>query len=89
MCARAVWVRRGHPGCSAGFGLPIEEYHDVFLVPPKDDPRDIVPRVIDEFKGLGFKVTVVDSAKPMEASQGTGFLISDSGHVLTCRTSRS
>ena len=61
----------------------MKEYHDVYLLAPKDDPRDVVPRVVDEFKALGLQVTLVDPAKSLD-SQGTGFLISDSGYVLTC-----
>ena len=63
---------------------PIKNYHDVYLIPPKEDPRNIVPRVAHEFESLGFNVKIADPFKPLEGQQGTGFLISASGHVLTC-----
>jgi S1-C subfamily serine protease len=60
------------------------DYKEVYFIPPKEDPRHIVPRVVDEFKGLGFNVTVVDPEKPIEGAQGTGFVITNDGQVLTC-----
>jgi serine protease Do len=62
----------------------IQEYQDLYFIPPAKDPRNVVPRVVDEFKAMGFNVTVVDSKKLIEGGQGTGFVISAKGHVLTC-----
>jgi serine protease Do len=58
-------------------------YREVLLIPPKDDPRHIVPRVASDIEALGFHVRVLDPAKPLEASQGTGFVIG-AGWLLTC-----
>ena len=63
-----------------GFG----SYKEILFIPPKDDHRNVVPRAVSELQGLGFKVTVVDSAKGLEISQGTGFLIGSDGYILTC-----
>lgn len=64
--------------------VEIKEYRELYFIPPQKDPRNIVPRAIDEFKAMGFNVKVVDPEKPIEGGQGTGFVISSSGHVLTC-----
>jgi S1-C subfamily serine protease len=64
--------------------VKIQEYGDLYLIPPPKDPRDVIPKVIDEFKAMGFNVTIVDPKKPLEGAQGTGFVISAKGHVLTC-----
>ncbi len=64
-----------------GFG----SYKEILFIPPKDDHRNVVPRAVSELQSLGFKVTVVDSAKGLwSASQGTGFLIGSDGYILTC-----
>jgi len=62
----------------------IKEYQELYLVPPLKDPRNVVPRVVNEFKAIGFNVKVVDPQKPIEGGQGTGFIISSNGHVMTC-----
>lgn len=59
-------------------------YTEVLLIPPKEDPRQLVPRVADELRALGFGVSVVDPGKPVEGSQGTGFVIGAEGWLLTC-----
>jgi len=64
--------------------VKIQDYGDLYLIPPQKDPRDVLPKVIDEFKAMGFNVTVMDPKKPLEGAQGTGFVISAKGHVLTC-----
>lgn len=60
------------------------EYKEVLLIPPKEDPRDVVPKVVAGLEQMGLKVQVVDPDKPLEASQGTGFFIGASGQILTC-----
>ena len=61
-----------------------KSYHEVLLIPPKDDPRHVVPRVASEIEHLGFRVRVLDPSKPLEAAQGTGFVIGAAGWLLTC-----
>jgi len=60
------------------------DYKEVLFVAPKEDPRNVVPRARAELESMGFKVQVVGSDAPLEASQGTGFAISKSGYLLTC-----
>jgi len=62
----------------------IQKYSDVYLIAPKEDPRNVVPKVVEQFKAMGLNVKVVDGSKPLEGAQGTGFLITDAGHILTC-----
>ncbi len=64
---------------------PIQNYTtDLYLIPPPKDPRNIVPAVVREFEAMGFKVSLMPLDKPGVGSQGTGFVISSEGHILTC-----
>ena len=60
------------------------DYKQVLFIPPKEDPRQVTPRAVKELETMGFKVRVMDPDKPLEAAQGTGFLITAQGHLLTC-----
>jgi S1-C subfamily serine protease len=59
-------------------------YREVLFLPPKADPRKLVPRVVGEIEQMGFKVTLLDPNKPVEPAQGTGFVIGADGWLLTC-----
>ena len=59
-------------------------YKEVLFLPPKEDPRAVVPRVVAEIERMGFKVRVLPPDKPVDAPQGTGFVIGDAGWLLTC-----
>jgi hypothetical protein len=59
-------------------------YKEVLLFPPKEDPRTIVPRVVSEISAMGFLVRLMDPSKPIEAPQGTGFVVGSAGWLLTC-----
>ncbi|MEM8867666.1 MAG: serine protease, partial [Verrucomicrobiota bacterium] len=61
------------------------EYGEVYFLSPKEDPRDITPRVIGEFRSMGYNVTEMDRERPLEGVQGTGFFVSEYGHILTCQ----
>lgn len=61
-----------------------KEYKEILFVPPPKDPRAVVSRTTEELERMGFKVRVVDPKQPLEAAQGTGFLIGAEGFVLTC-----
>jgi S1-C subfamily serine protease len=64
---------------------PIRDYTtDLYLIAPQQDPRSVVPMVVREFEAMGFKVSLMTPDKPVAGSQGTGFLISANGHILTC-----
>ena len=62
----------------------MNKYGEVYLIPPTEDPRKVVPQVVDGFKKMGLVVRVVDNPENIPGSQGTGFLITDKGHILTC-----
>lgn len=62
----------------------LAKYSEVMLGISPDDPRNVTPRAIKEFEALGLKVTTFPADKPFEGPQGTGFLVTEEGHVLTC-----
>ncbi|MHB8881177.1 MAG: S1 family peptidase [Thermodesulfovibrionales bacterium] len=64
--------------------MKTQDYGELYFLKPAKDPRNVVPQVIEEFKSMGFNVKEVEQEKPIEGAQGTGFLISDEGHILTC-----
>ena len=64
--------------------VKIQEYGDLYFLSLAKDPRGVEPKAIAEFKSMGFNVKVIDPNKPIEGAQGTGFVISPNGHVLTC-----
>lgn len=64
--------------------IKTQDYGELYFIKPEKDPRNIVPKVIEEFKNMGFNVRTVDSDKPIEGVQGTGFLISNENYILTC-----
>jgi serine protease Do len=57
---------------------------DLYLIAPAEDPQEIVPVIVREFEKLGFKVALMSRDRLGSGSQGTGFVISPSGHVITC-----
>jgi serine protease Do len=61
-----------------------KSYTEVLFVPPPADPRNLVPRMVKEFEAMGYKTTLVTKDKPIDTPQGTAFVISPQGHVLTC-----
>jgi serine protease Do len=61
----------------------LEKYRKVYLVPSRGDPRSITPRILGRLREAGFEATLVSSNTPV-ASQGTGFIITPEGHILTC-----
>jgi serine protease Do len=65
-------------------GGPLEGYKKVYLLAGKDDPRDVSPRVASRLREIGFHVTLVNPDGPPVDEQGSGFIISPEGHVLTC-----
>ncbi len=63
---------------------PNGEYRQIYFIQPEKDPRNLVPRVVQEFETLGFDVKLVNPNEPIEGAQGTGFFVSDEYHILTC-----
>ena len=64
--------------------VPDKNYQEIFLIPPKEDPREIAPKVVNRLEKLGFTVHVADPEKPLKSQQGSGFVVSREGHILTC-----
>jgi serine protease Do len=62
---------------------PLQLYSKVYLLVPDPDPRNLTPRIVSRLQSLGFEVVVKKRGEPLE-SQGTGFIISREGHMLTC-----
>jgi S1-C subfamily serine protease len=83
-CAASTQLMTNPKASDAVKAKSFKSYKEVLLLPPKEDPRSMVPRVAAEIKSMGFKVRVLDPGKSLEASQGTGFVIGKEGWLLTC-----
>lgn len=59
-------------------------YTEAVLLAPQDDARAVTPRLAQALGALGLRVRVVEDGGPVDLGEGSGFLISDAGHVLTC-----
>jgi len=62
----------------------LEKYSKVYLIPSRGDPRNVTPRVLARLKQTGFDVTEVTSDTATIGDQGSGFVVSSGGYVLTC-----
>jgi hypothetical protein len=65
-------------------GAELTKYRRVYLIPSNGDPRKVTPRVLARLKQTGFTVSEINSNNPTIADQGSGFVITPEGHVLTC-----
>lgn len=61
-----------------------KSYGEVYFLSSTEDPRNLNWRLITEIASMGFNVKEMNREKPMEGLQGTGFFISNKGHILTC-----
>src|SRR5438093_6750213 len=63
----------------------LTEYRKVYVqtVEEGQDPRHVFPKVLNRLHQIGFDVQVVDKDHPLLA-QGSGFVVDEQGHVLTC-----
>jgi serine protease Do len=61
----------------------LEKYRKVYLVASRGDPRSVTPRMLGRLRETGFDATLISSNTPV-ASQGTGFIITPEGDILTC-----
>lgn len=67
-------------------GVDFPEYRKIYLMMPKPetDRRHIALQISSRLEKAGFEVIHVEPDKPTIGSQGTGFLISSNGNLLTC-----
>lgn len=59
-------------------------YRKVYLAPIRNDPLGMEPRIAARLRQGGFKVVEIKPTDPPLESQGSGFVITPQGHVLTC-----
>lgn len=62
---------------------PLPTYKKVYLLQVDPDPRGVQPKVVSRLESLGFEVVVVKKDQPIEP-QGSGFIVSKDGYILTC-----
>ena len=78
------------PKESTAPGAKLETYRKVYWISPNgsshvpNDPRLVYPRVVSRLKQTGFQVVEIKPDAPSLDVQGSGFVISPEGHVLTC-----
>ena len=61
----------------------LEKYRKVYLWPYQRDSRSVTPRMFGRLRKAGFDVSLVSSNAPL-LGQGTGFVVSPEGDILTC-----
>jgi S1-C subfamily serine protease len=54
------------------------------VVEPKEDPRGVGARVSSRLRQIGFQVAEIKQGSTPKEMQGTGFVITPAGHILTC-----
>lgn len=59
------------------------KYKKIYLLGFKNDPRKILPKMQQYLQNMGFQVVVTEEDKPLGGYQGTGFIISSDGYILT------
>lgn len=59
------------------------QYRKVYLYVPQEDPRKVFPKVRERLEKLGFQVICVEEGEPIGGRQGSGFIITPDGYVLT------
>jgi S1-C subfamily serine protease len=64
--------------------VDLSVYHKVYFAQRGSDPRQVYPRVLDRLQKAGFVVTALYQDDPPVGMQGSGFIISSEGDVLTC-----
>jgi len=72
-----------YPHAEVNPGARLEVYRKVYVPPVSHDPRGVRPRVLARLKQAGFDVVDLQPGDSTGA-QGTGFVITSDGRVLTC-----
>ncbi len=83
-----TWVIMG--GCAAPTSTlrttePLPKFKKVYmtLFEPSADPRGVQPKVVSFLQSMGFEVVLLKKDQSFEP-QGSGFVLSREGHILTC-----
>lgn len=65
--------------------VSFQKYKKIYLLAldQKNDPRKVFPRVLSRLESFGLVVKVIKEGEPIVGNQGSGFLISHEGYVLT------
>lgn len=63
--------------------ITFNKYKRIYLSNIKDDPRKVIPRVEQHLKKMGFDITMVDANEPPGGTQGSGFIVSEDGYLVT------
>lgn len=81
--ALATTLASGCASTSTATPIAATGYQDVYLVKPEQDPRGLFPRVAQQFEAMGFTVHTVDAQQFLGKAEGSGFLVSRDGHLVT------
>ena len=84
----SCWCLSGCATSKAAFTSnysPTNHYEKVYVqaTDHEHDPRGVQPKVVARLREMGWEVELVDPEQPRD-NQGTGFIVSDEGHILTC-----
>ena len=81
-CSSTVLVNNSHASKEIQ-AKHYKDYKEILLLAPQGDKRNVIPKVAQELRELGFKISVITSETVIGGSQGSGFIISPE-HVVTC-----
>lgn len=64
----------------------LKTFRKIYVSVPESesDPRHVHPRIVSRLRRTGFTVVEIDANGPAVDAQGTGFVITPEGHILTC-----
>jgi len=60
------------------------KYRKVYMFGVTSDPRNVYPRVVERLRRCGFDVIEVKADGPAIEAQGSGFIVTPGGQVVTC-----
>lgn len=62
----------------------LQRYRRVHILPLPRDYRHMEVKLLSRLQKLGFEADILEPGKGLGRSQGTAFLVSQEGHLLTC-----
>jgi len=81
-CSSTVLVNNSHASKEMR-AKNYKDYKEVLLLAPQEDKRNVIPKVAQELRDLGFKISIITSDTVIGGNQGSGFIISPE-YVVTC-----